>query len=68
MAKKHKWGNWSPREKCVRAIGRTKRPKGLSYEGLSEYGTHFYRKPDKSFWILARRCGDGKEVYIKQKG
>ena len=63
---KRKWGKWSPRQMCIRT-GKIifKKPKGLSYEGLSEHGTHYFRKSDNTSYIQTRRCKDGKEVYVK---
>ena len=64
--KKREWGRWAAREYCiVRGDIKKKLPHGASYGGASEYGSHFYRKSDDSFWIQTRRCSDGRVVYVR---
>jgi len=62
-----KWRNWTAREKCVVSAKEIseRRPAGLEYQGVSEYGTHYYRRADETFWIHTRRAGDGKFVWVK---
>ena len=64
---KNIWRQWAPYHRCIKEGNiRKKRPKGLSYSGISEYGTFYYRKSDKSTWIEATFCSDGSLVFVKE--
>ena len=60
------WSNWTAREKCIVSaeVILDEKPEGLSYQGLSEYGVHYYRKSDDSFWIETRNT-KGVVVWVK---
>ena len=77
MVKKNRkihWRNWAPYQKCVdiknsKCLVRRKKPRNLSYEGISSYGTHYYRKTDNSFWVETIGCGPEKSflgaIFVK---
>ena len=70
------WRKWAPFQKCLdilrsNCLIRKKRPKNLEYQGISSYGTHYYRKTDNSFWIETKLCVErdhkdfGRDVFVK---